>query len=238
MTRTRIDSIAGALLVIALAAACGPSNKPIPSDPKARSEFVSSAAAKLKPDERVLLDRFLGRLDGQTAASGKPVEVSVPRAIELQRNFETQVVQAQRNLQQLQESAKAVVAIEVRDAKVIRDEKARPPNDKALRFVINVTNRSDRVIENVTLRLEFRESSGKYQAAIPSLQLNGAIRPGDMGRVAQTLPLDGERHRYILDGKPLQINAFPARITYAGGEVLEPGKELQAMETLHRAKIE
>ncbi|MDQ6917362.1 MAG: hypothetical protein M3023_06045 [Pseudomonadota bacterium] len=238
MNPTRIDRVAGALLVIVLAAACGPSNKPIPADPKARSEFLGTAAAKLKPDERVLLDRFLGRLDNQTAESGKRVEVSVPRAVELQRNFETQVVQARRNLQQLQENAKAVVTIEVRDAKVIRDEKAPPPNDKALRFVINVANRSSRVIENVTLRLEFRDSAGEYQAAIPSLQLNGAIGPGATGRVAQTLPLDPQRQQYILDGKPVQINAFPIRITYAGGEMLEPGKELQAMEALHRAKIE
>lgn len=238
MIASRIDRIAGALLLIALVAACGPSNKPIPADPKARSEFLGTAAAKLKADERVLLERFIGRLDDQTAAGGKPVEVSVPRAIELQRNFETEVVKARRNLEQLHESAKAAVVVEVRDAKVIRDEKARQPNDKSLRYVIQVTNRGTRVIENVTLRLEFRDSSGKYQAAVPSLQLNGPIRPGGVGRATQTLPLNPQRQQYILEGKPLQINAFATRIAYAGGEVLEPGKELQAMETLHRAKIE
>jgi len=42
----------------------------------------------------------------------------------------------------------------------------------------------------------------------------------------------------ILEGKPLRISAYPTRVVYAGGENLEPGKELQTMESLQRAKIE
>jgi hypothetical protein len=64
------------------------------------------------------------------------------------------------------------------------------------------------------------------------------LRPGQTGRSVQTLPLDARRHQYILDRKPLQILAYPTRIVYADGESLEPGKELQTMESLHWAKIE
>ena len=110
--------------------------------------------------------------------------------------------------------------------------------DKALRFVLNITNRGQHPFEQLALRVEFREPSGKYQAAIPDLQLSGVVPPGQAGRSVQTLPLNAQRHQYILDGKPLQISAYPTRIVYVGGESLEPGKEMRTLESLHRAKIE
>jgi len=238
MTIRRLKRIVGALSLMALAASCGPKDKPIPAEPKARTEFLNAAATKLTPDERNVLKRFSERLDAQTAAGAAPPEISVPRALELQRSYETQVTDAQRNFQKLLEAANAALAIEVRDATVVKDEKARLPGDKALRYVVNITNRGQRTVEQLALRVEFREASGKYQAAIPNLQVSGVLRPGEAGRSVQTLPLDARRHQYILDGKPLQIAAYPTRIVYGGGESLEPGKELQTMESLHGAKID
>jgi hypothetical protein len=136
------------------------------------------------------------------------------------------------------EAAKATLTIEVRDATVVKDEKARPPADKALRYVLNITNRGQRTVEQLALRVEFRDAAGKYQAAIPNLPVGGQLRPGEAGRSVQMLPLDAQRHQYILEGKPLQISAYPVRISYGGGETVEPGKELQTLESLHRAKIE
>ena len=238
VTLGRLEIIAVALLMTALVAACGPSNKPIPSDPKARSEFLSGAAAKLTTGERKLLDRFLLRLDAQTAAGGKAADVSVSRALELERGYEAQILAAQRNVTQMQESANAALSVEVSEPSVVPDPKAQPPKQKALRFVVNVTNRGSRKVENLSLRVEFRDSAGKYQAVIPSLDVNGTLLPGDLGRLVQMLPLDAQRHQYILDGKPLQISAYPIRIAYGGGEVLEPGKELKTLESLYRTKIE
>ncbi len=63
-------------------------------------------------------------------------------------------------------------------------------------------------------------------------------RAGTRREKGGRLPLDAQRHQYILDGKPLQIFAYPTRIVYGGGESLEPGKELQSLESLHWAKIE
>jgi hypothetical protein len=233
----RAVRVVTAVALIALAAACGPGNKTIPADPKARGEFMDTTATKLKPDDRALLQRFIERLDTQATATGKPPEVSVTRALDLQRAFELQGRETQRNLQQLQEAAKAVMTVEVSDPKVIRDEKARP-SVPALRYVVNVTNHSKRIVESVTVRLEFRDASGKYLAVVPALELAGKLLPGDVGRLGQTLPLNPQRHQYILDGKPMQIAAHTTRIVYAGGEVLEPGKELQSLESLHRTKIE
>jgi hypothetical protein len=238
MTSSRLKRIVGTSLLIALAAACGLKDKPIPKEPKARSEFLSAAAAKLTPDERNLLNRFSARLDAQTAAGGAPVEITLSRALELERSYETQVTDAQLNFRKLLEAANAVLAIDVRDATVVKDEKGRSPGDKALRYVININNRGERTVEQLALRVEFREASGKYQAAIPNLQLGGTLLPGQAGTSVQMLPLDARRHQYILDGQPLKISAYPTRIVYAGGESLEPGKHLQAMESLHRAKIE
>ena len=239
MTIGRLDRIVGALLLIVLAVSCGPSkDRPIPAEPKARSEFVSAAASKLTPDERDLLKRFLVRLDAQTAAGTAPPQITVPRALELQRSHETRVTDAQRNFGKLLEAANATLSIDVRDATVVKVEKAPSPTDSALRYVININNRGKRTVEQLALRVEFREASGKYQAAIPDLQVSGVLRPGQAGRSVQMLPLDARRHQYILDRKPLQILAYPTRIVYADGESLEPGKELQTMESLHWAKIE
>jgi hypothetical protein len=238
MTIGRLERIAGALLLIALAASCGPKDKPIPAEPKARTEFLSAVASKLTPDERNVLKRFSARLDAQTAAGTVLPEITVPRALELQRSYETQVTDAQRNFQKLLEAASATLAIEVRDATLVKDEKARAPGAKALRYVININNRGQRTVEQLALRVEFRDAFGKYQAAIPDLQVSGLLRPGESGRSVQTLPLDAQRHQYILDGKPLRISAYPTRIGYSGGESIEPGKELRALESLHQAKIE
>jgi hypothetical protein len=238
MTIRRLKRIVGALSLMALAASCGPKDKPIPAEPKARTEFLNAAATKLTPDERNVLKRFSERLDAQTAAGAAPPEITVPRALELQRSHETQITDTQRNFQKLFEAANAALAVDVRDATIVKDEKGRSPGDKALRYVININNRGQRTVEQMALRVEFRDASGKYQAAIPNLQLGGTLLPGQAGTSVQTLPLDAQRHRYILDGKPLQISAYPTRVIYVGGESLEPGKELQAMESLHRAKIE
>jgi hypothetical protein len=236
MTVSRLKRIAGVSLLIALIASCGQKDKPIPAEPKARSEFLASA--KLTPDERNLLNRFSARLDTQAVAGTAPPQISVPRALELQRTYETQVTDAQRNLQKLLEAAKATLAIEVRDAAVVKDDKSKPPADKALRYVVNIANHGQRTVEQLALRVEFRDASGKYQAAIPNLEVSGKLRPGEAGRSVQMLPLDAQRHQYILEGKPLKISAYPTRIVYGGGESIEPGKELQALETLHRTKIQ
>lgn len=238
MTIGRLERIAVALLLVVLVASCGPKDRPIPAEPKARSEFLSAAATKLTPDERSVLTRFSTRLDAQTAAGAPSPEITVPRALELQRSYETQVSDAQRNFQKLREAASAALAIEVRDTTLVKDEKARTPGAKALRYVINVNNRGQRTVEQLALRVEFRDAFGKYQAAIPDLKVSGLLRSGESGRSVQMLPLDAQRHQYILDGKPLRISAYPTRIVYSGGESVEPGKQLQALESLHQGKIE
>ncbi len=238
MTISRVKRIVGASLLIAFAASCGPKDKPIPTEPKARSDFLSAAAAKLTSEERNLLNRFVARLDARAAAGGPAVDITVPRALALERGYESQLTDAQRNFQKLLEAANAALAIDVRDATIVMDEKARRSGDKALRFVLDITNRGQHPFEQLALRVEIRDPSGKYQAAIPDLQLSGLVPPGQAGRSVQTLPLSAQRHQYILDGKPLQISAYPTRVVFVGGESLEPGKEMRTLESLHRAKIE
>jgi hypothetical protein len=234
----RLKRIVGASLLIAFAASCGLKDKAIPTEPKARSDYLSAAAVKLTSEERNLLNRFVARLDAQAATGGPAVDITVPRALALERGYESQLTDAQRNFQKLLEAANATLAIDVRDATIVMDEKARQSGDKALRFVLDITNRGQRPVEQLALRVEIRDPSGKYQAAIPDLQLSGLVPPGQAGRSVQTLPLSAQRHQYILDGKPLQISAYPTRVVFVGGESLEPGKEMRTLESLHRAKIE
>jgi hypothetical protein len=179
-------------LLIAFAASCGLKDKPMPTEPKARSDFLNAAAAKLTSEGRNLLNRFVARLDAQIAAGGPAVDITVPRALTLERSYESQLTDAQRNFQKLLEAASAALAIDVRDATVVMAEKARQSGDKALRFVIDITNRGQHPVEQLALRVEFRDPSGKYQAAIADLQLSGVVPPGQAGRSVRTLPLSAQ----------------------------------------------
>src|ERR1700675_1546655 len=81
VTIGRLKRIVGASLLIAFAASCGLKDKPIPTEPKARSDFLNAAAAKLTSEERNLLNRFVARLDAQTAAGGPAGDIPGPRAL-------------------------------------------------------------------------------------------------------------------------------------------------------------
>src|SRR6266436_2476241 len=55
----------------------------LPSDARARSEFVNAQDAKLGDEERRLLTRFLARVQAQEAAGGPAPKVTIVRALEL-----------------------------------------------------------------------------------------------------------------------------------------------------------
>src|SRR2546423_1681111 len=239
-TIARLAATLGACALLAVVSCSRPKNDTIPADPKARSEFLTAAAAKLSSDDRKLLARFVGRLEARESGGNHDAAggITVVRALELQRSYETQVEQAQNSFQEKLDATQANVRVEIKDAKVVKPERAGQATERALRFVVSVNNRGKKTVERVGLRIEIREASGKYQAAIPDLQLGGPLRPGETGRSVQTLALDPARHQYILDGKPLQINVYPIQVAYADGEKIEPGAELQTLESLHNAKIE
>jgi hypothetical protein len=241
-TLSRVARVLSACSLVALAASCSrPSEAPIPAEPKARSDFVGAAAAKLGPDEQRLLARFVARLEARESngTRGDPNStITVARAVELQRSYESQVSQTQSQLLEKLGAAQGAVRVEVKDAQVVRQDRTKATGDRALRFVVSVNNRSAKTVDRIALRVEIRETSGKYQAAIPNLQLGGPLRPGESGRSTQMLALDPQRHQYILDGKPLQINAFPVQIVYQDGEKIDPGSELDTLGSLHSAKIE
>jgi hypothetical protein len=242
LMRTRIAAVLSACALIAVSASCSRSKEStIPTEPKARRDFVGAAEAKLGPDEHKLLTRFVARLEAREASGSKSdpnAKITVTRAVELQRSYESQVSQAQTKLQEKLGAAHAAVQVEVTDAQVVQQDRAKSPGDRALRFVVSVSNRGKKTVDQVALRIEIRESSGKYQAAIPNLQLGGPLRPGEIGRSIQMLALDPQRHQYILEGKPLQIDAFPLQIVYHDGDKIDPGTELDALGSLHSAKIE
>jgi hypothetical protein len=241
-TLSRVAGVLGACSLVALAASCSrPSEAPIPAEPKARSDFVGAAAAKLGPDEQRLLARFIARLESRESngTRGDPNStITVSRAVDLQRSYESQVSRTQSQLKEKLGAAQGAVRVEIKDPQVVRQDRAKAGGERALRFVVNVNNRSTKTVDRIALRVEIRESSGKYQAAIPNLQLGGPLRPGETGRSTQMLALDPQRHQYILDGKPLQINAFPVQVVYQDGEKIDPGSELDALGSLHSAKIE
>jgi hypothetical protein len=229
-----IVGIAVAVVVLLLR----PGEQSIPGDPKARSEFMDSQSAKLTDDQRRLLTRFLARVQAQEAAGGPSPKVTIAKAVELQSKYDNDVVQAQTRYQQQLAAAKADVRVDIREQGIVKEDPAKSPAGKSLRYAMDISNTGKRVIDSVTLRVEFRDASRKYLAATPSLELRGPLKGGESGRSVQTLPLNPKYHQYILDGGVVQISASPVQVAYVDGEKLDADKELKALEALNRVKIE
>lgn len=228
-----------ACLALALTASCSRTeDKALPAEPKARSEFVDAQSAKLSDDEKRLLTRFLARVQAQEAAGGPAPKVTIAKAIELQRSYDNDVAQAQTRYQKQLDAAKADVRIDVRERSIVKQDPAKSAAGKSLRYTMDINNIGKRVIDSLTLRVEFRDSSGKYLAATPNLELKGPLKPGESGRTAQTLALSPKYHQYILDGGTVQISTYPVQVVYAEGERLDADRELKALGALSRLKIE
>jgi hypothetical protein len=210
----------------------------LPPDARARSEFVDAQSAKRSDDEKRLLTRFLARVQAQEAAGGPAPKVTIAKAIELQRSYDDDVAQAQTRYRQQLNAAKADVRIDVRERSIVKEDPAQSAAGKSLRYAMDINNIGKRVIDGLTLRVEFRDSSGKYLASTPSLELKGPLKPGESGRTAQTLLLNPKYHQYILDGGTVQISAYPVQVVYADGTKLDADQELKALEVLSRLRIE
>jgi hypothetical protein len=228
---------AGACFAVALVAACTRAeDKPMPADPKARSEFIEAQSTKLSDESRRLLTRFMARVTAQEAAGGAAPTASISKALELQRAYDSDVAQIQHKYEERIAAANAEIHIDVREQSLIKDDQS--PSGKALRYVVDVTNTGKRVIDRIVLRMEFRDPSGKYLAAVPGLELKGPLKPGEAGRTTQMLALNPQYHAPLLEGRAAQITGAPARIVYADGETLDPETELTKLEALARTKIE
>jgi hypothetical protein len=228
---------AGAAVVV-VTACTRVEDKPLPADPKARSEFIDAQRAKLTEESRGLLDRFLARVKVQEAAGGAPPTVSISKALELQRVYDSDVAQFQRQYQDRIGAAKADVRVEVRNQSVIKEDLAKSAAGKALRYTVDITNTGKRVIERVALRIEIREAAGTYLAAIPLLELKGPLKPGEAGRTVQTLPLNPNYQAYLIAGHPAQIIGVPVKVVYADGAVIDADAELSKLQSISRRKIE
>ncbi len=224
--------------VVAMTACTRAEDKPLPTDPKARAEFIDAQSPKLTEESRRLLNRFLARVQAQEAAGGPAPTVSIAKALELQRAYDSEVAQAQSKYQEHLATAKADVRVDVREQSLVKDDSPKSPAGKALRYVVDITNTGKQVIERIVLRIEMRDADGKYLAAVPALELKGPLKPGEAGRTTQTLALNPQYHAALLEGRQAKITGTPARIMYAGGETLDPEAELKKLETLARARIE
>jgi hypothetical protein len=234
-----VMAAAGACFAVAVVTACTRvEDKPLPADPKARSDFLEAQSAKLTDDSRRLLDRFMARVAAQEAAGGAAPTASINKALELQRTYDNDVVQIQDKYKERITAAKTDVRIDVREQSLVKDDSAKSPSGKALRYVVDVTNTGKRVIDRIVLRMEFRDPSGKYLAAVPGLELKGPLKPGEAGRTTQMLALNPQYHAPLLEGRAAQITGTPAQIVYADGETLDPETELKKLEALARTKID
>ncbi len=238
MSTRKVALVWACTAVIAMTACTRAEDKPLPADAKARSEFIEAQSAKLTEESRRLLNRFLARVTAQEAAGGPTPTVSISKALELQRAYDSEVAQAQSRFQERIAAAKADVRVDVREQSLVKEDPAKSPAGKALRYVVDVTNTSKRVIDRIVLRIEMRDAAGKYLASVPSLELKGPLKPGEAGRTTQMLALNPQYHAALLEGRPVQIVGTPAQIVFAGGETLDPDVELKKLESLARAKIE
>jgi hypothetical protein len=215
-----------------------PKEQTIPLDAKARSEFVDAQGGKFSDEERRLLTRFLVRVQAQEAAGGAVPKITVADAIERQRSYDREVGEAQKRLQERLDAARSALGVSVREQSVVKSEPGKSASGKSLRYVLEIANRGKRAVDAMSLRIEFRDPSQKYVAAIPTLELKGPLAVGETGRSVQMLPLDPKYNQYILDGGVFQISAYPTQVSYADGEKIDAEKELKLLESLARAKIE
>ncbi|HEY1460751.1 MAG TPA: hypothetical protein VGH59_11930 [Casimicrobiaceae bacterium] len=221
---------------VAMLDACSRSEeKPLPSDPKARAEFVDAQSAKMSDENRRLLQRFMVRVKDQEATGGSPPTISLAKAMELQRAYDSDVVQVQKRYQASLAAAKAELRTDAREQALVNDPKS--PSGKSLRYVLDMTNTGKKVVDRVVLRIDFRDTAGKYLASVPGLELKGPLKPGESGRTVQVMPLNPTYQAGLLEGKLATITATPSQIVYADGEKLDPDQDLKALETLGRARI-
>jgi len=221
---------------VAMLDACSRSEeKPLPSDPKARAEFVDAQSAKMSDENRRLLQRFMVRVKDQEATGGSPPTISLAKAMELQRAYDSDVVQVQKRYQASLAAAKAELRTDAREQALVNDLKS--PSGKSLRYVLDMTNTGKKVVDRVVLRIDFRDTAGKYLASVPGLELKGPLKPGESGRTVQVMPLNPTYQAGLLEGKLATITATPSQIVYADGERLDPDQDLKALETLGRARI-
>ena len=215
-----------------------PQQQTIPSDAKARSEWVGAQGAKLSEEEKRALSRFLARVQAQESAGGAVPRITLAAALERQRAYDFEVAEAQKRIQDGLGTAKASLGVNVRDQAVVKSDPSKSASAKSLRYVLEIANRDKRTVDGMGLRVEFRDSAGKYVAAIPTLELKGPLLSGGTGRSVQMLPLDARYHQYIIDGGAVQISAYPTQVSFANGEVVDAEKELKQLESLARARIE
>ena len=219
-----------------------PQQQTIPSDAKARSEWVGAQGAKLSEEEKRALSRFLARVQAQAVAASQRKNINyldtLAAALERQRAYDFEVAEAQKRIQDGLGAAKASLGVNVRDQAVVKSDPSKSASAKSLRYVLEIANRDKRTVDGMGLRVEFRDSAGKYVAAIPTLELKGPLLSGGTGRSVQMLPLDARYHQYIIDGGAVQISAYPTQVSFANGEVVDAEKELKQLESLARARIE
>ena len=209
----------------------------LPTDAKARSEFVDALGSKLSEEDKRLLSRFLARLQAQQSAGGSVPPVTVAAAIERQREYDREVTELQKRIQTQLDAAKGSLGVNVRDQAIVRTD-GKSSSGKSLRYVLEVANRDKRTVDAMGLRVEFRDPSRKYVAAVPTLDLKGPLVAGETGRSVQMLPLDASYHQYILDGGAILISAYPTQVGFADGEKIDAETELKRLESLARTKIE
>jgi hypothetical protein len=233
------NALAMACAAVVLVTACTRAeDKPLPTDPKARSELIESQRAKMTAESRLLLDRFMARVKTQEAAGGPAPTVSIAKAMELQRAYDSDLAQTQRQYQAQLAAAKVDVRVDVREQSVVKEDLAKSAAGQALRFTVDITNTGKRVIERVALRIEIREAAGSYLAAIPLLELKGPLKPGEAGRSIQTLPLNPIYQASIIAGQPARVTGVPVRIVYADGATIDADAELNKLRLLSQRKIE
>ncbi len=238
MVRDALPMACACLAAVVVAACTRGEDKPLPTDAKARSEFVDAQGAKLSEEDRRLLGRFLARVKTQEAAGGTTPTISIAKAVELQRAYDRDVLQAQRGYQARLAAASADVRVDVREQSLVKDGTAKSAAVRTFRYVVDVTNTSKRTIERVVLNIDFRDAAGKYVVSVPALELKGPLAPGEAGRTIQTLTLNPKYHAYLIDGHQAQVTAAATQIVYAGGETVDAAAELRKLETLGRSKVE
>jgi hypothetical protein len=156
-----------------------PREQLLPSDAKARSEFVDAQSGKPSEQERRVLARFLTRLQAQEAAGVAVPKLRVADAIERQRAYDKEVGEVQKRIQVGLDAAKSPLGVNVREQELVKSDAGKSTSGNSLRYVLEIANRDKRSVDAMALGVEFRDLSRKYVAAIPTLELKGPLTAGE-----------------------------------------------------------
>ena len=239
--RRRADRVGDRLRLrrgLSLRACTRAEDKPLPTDPKARSEFIdaqtpssprraaacstASWRASRRRRRQAALHRRCPSPRHWSCSAHTTAKSRRPRA-----GIRNSIAQRRRTC--------ASTCASNRSSRTTR---AKSPAGQGAALRLDITNTGKRVIDRIVLRIDFRDAAANTWQRCPGS--NSRVRSSPARPAARRRPCCSIRSTTppLLEGHPAQITGTPARIVYAGGETLDPERNSRSSRRSRARKIE